>query len=81
MKSQGLVKHRLQVWTGIGIKHTRTSDTTQIFFSAALFISLHGARSGEVRQLCVQSLVAYLLGLSWTKFKKGGRGVLNIEFI
>ena len=39
-----------------------------------------GHGSGEVRQLCVQSLVAYLLGPSWTKFKKGGRGVFNIEF-
>ena len=39
-----------------------------------------GYGSGEVRQLCVQSLVAYLLGPSCTKFKKGVSGVFNIEF-
>ena len=64
------------------ISHLRYN--TDFFLRCAVYqppwCAAPGHGSGEVRQLCVQSLVAYLLGPSWTKFKKGGRGVFNIEF-
>ena len=66
------------------LAHSHLRYNTDFFLRCAVYqppwCAAPGHGSGEVRQLCVQSLVAYLLGPSWTKFKKGGRDVFNIEF-